>query len=250
MLKAMDLDGKKALVTGGGKRIGKAIALALADAGADVVVHYRSSAKEAEETAVAVRAAGRRSETAAMDLSDENVVGSWFGDLSDRWGGIDILVNSASEFPDDDYDGLTADALGLSMAVHVLSPLRMMRRLGKTGRDACVVNILDTRVIDRDAVHASYHLGKRGLFTLTKDMAAELAPKVRVNAVAPGLILPPAGKGEEWLEQLKETNPLGGHGSADDVADAVLYLVGARFVTGQVIFVDGGRHLKGSHYGY
>ncbi len=111
------------------------------------------------------------------------------------------------------------------------------------------MNILDTRVADRDPAHSAYHLGKRGLYTLTRDLAVEMAPTLRINAVAPGVILPPPGTDETWIERLKSTNPLLERGTVKDVCDAVLYLLGAGFVTGQVIFVDGGRHLKGNAYG-
>jgi len=95
----------------------------------------------------------------------------------------------------------------------------------------------------------AYHLSKRMLFALTRMMALEFAPRIRVNAVAPGLIIPPPGQDESFLQRLASTNPLGRHGDPADVADAVLYLVGAGFVTGQVIYVDGGRHMRGAVYG-
>jgi NAD(P)-dependent dehydrogenase (short-subunit alcohol dehydrogenase family) len=164
-------------------------------------------------------------------------------------GGIDILVNSASEYPEGDYRSLDAGTLGRSMAIHVLSPAAMIRVMHQQGTEGCAVNILDTRIADRDPNHAAYHLAKRSLYTLTRDLAAEMAPLLRVNAVAPGLILPPPGMNEARAEALKSTNPMGEWGRPEDVADAVLYLAGAGFVTGQVIFVDGGRHLKGNIYG-
>jgi NAD(P)-dependent dehydrogenase (short-subunit alcohol dehydrogenase family) len=246
----MKLKGKKALVTGGAKRIGGEISLALAGAGVDVAVHYASSESEAHNIVDAVRRLGRRSEAVRMDLSETEKIEGWFDSLMDDWDGFDILVNSASVFPEDGYGNLTGKSLGRSMAIHVLAPLVMIRAMCKTGREACAVNILDTRVVDGDPSHASYHLGKRGLFTLTKDLAVEMAPTLRVNAVAPGLILPPEGKGEDWIDRLKSTNPLGARGTAEDVADAVLYLAAAEFVTGQIVYVDGGRHLKGSRYGH
>ena len=104
-------------------------------------------------------------------------------------------------------------------------------------------------MVDYDRAHAAYHLSKRMLFTLTRMMALEFAPQIRVNAVAPGLILPPPGQDASFLERMASTNPLGRHGDASDVADAVLFLTGAGFVTGQVIYVDGGRHMKGAVYG-
>ena len=107
---------------------------------------------------------------------------------------------------------------------------------------------LDTMVMDYDKKHLPYHLSKRTLQTLTRIMAMEFAPAIRVNAVAPGLILPPAGKGLEYLEQLVSSNPLHRYGGPEDIVQAVFYLLGAEFVTGQTLFVDGGRHLRGSMY--
>ena len=121
--------------------------------------------------------------------------------------------------------------------------------MSESNQNGSVVNILDTRIADQDPSHAAYHMAKRGLFTLTRDLAIEMAPKLRINGVAPGVILPPDGKDESWIEKLKSTNPLQDRGSADDVADAVMYLIKADFVTGQIIYVDGGRHLKGNVYG-
>lgn len=245
----MKFEDKTALVTGGGRRIGKSIALALARSGSDIVVHYRSSAEEADSVCREIRGLGRRCWLSAHDLSDTENTETWFRELSAQTGGLDILVNSASEFTEGGYETMTGEDLNRSMSIHVLSPLIMIRMLFRAGREADVVNILDTRVADRDPIHAAYHLGKRSLFTLTRDLAVEMAPQITINAVAPGVILPPAGKDEAWIDQLKSTNPMGRRGTTDDISEAVIYLLGAGFVTGQVIFVDGGRHLKGNVYG-
>lgn len=188
---------------------------------------------------------GRKAWVSGHDLADSDRTGEWFDTLSAQIGGIDILVNSASEYCEDRYDELDARKLSRSMAIHFLSPLVMMRSMYRSGREGSVVNILDTRAVDRDPLHASYHLGKNALHTATLELAAEMAPTLRINGVAPGLILPPEGQDENWLERLKKTNPMDSYGDPDDVAEAVLYLCTAEFVTGQTIFVDGGRHLKG-----
>ncbi|MCH7709078.1 MAG: SDR family oxidoreductase [Myxococcales bacterium] len=108
---------------------------------------------------------------------------------------------------------------------------------------------MDTRITDYDKSHVSYHLSKRMLFSMTRMMALEFAPKVRVNAIAPGLILPPEGKDETYLQDLARSNPLLAYGGPGDVVEAVLFLLQGRFVTGQVLYVDGGRHLLGGVYG-
>jgi len=132
--------------------------------------------------------------------------------------------------------------------VHALAPLTLSRALAKQGRDGHIINMLDSRVTDYDRDHAAYHLSKRMLLTLTRMLAMELAPRIAVNGVAPGLILPPAGKDESYLRDLAHTNPMNRHGGVGDITDAVLYLLTSRFVTGQVMFVDGGRHMRGPLY--
>jgi hypothetical protein len=244
-----EIRGKTALVTGAAKRLGRATALALAAEGAHVAIHYRLSAAEAEETAQAVRACGVKAWTFAADLADPAAVEDLGGRVLDTAGPLDILINSASFFAEDHMNDAAPEDVARSIQVHAAAPLALSRRFAAQGREGCIVNFLDARVVDYDRDHVSYHLGKRALFSLTRMMAAEFAPQVRVNAVAPGLILPPEGKDETYLEQLSSTNPLQRYGDPGMVADAVVYLVKARFVTGQVIFVDGGRHLRGNMYG-
>lgn len=245
----MNLEGKTALVTGAARRIGKSIALLLAQQGVDVALHYHNSRNEAEEVFGEIHGMGRRCWMTSHDLSDSINTESWFRNLLSETGNLDILVNSASEFTGGGYMKMSSVELTRSMNLHVQSPLIMIRIMHETGLAGSVVNILDTRVADRDPAHSAYHLGKRGLYTLTRDLAVEMAPTLRINAVAPGVILPPTGTDETWIERLKSTNPLLERGTLKDVCDAVLYLLGAGFVTGQVIFVDGGRHLKGNAYG-
>lgn len=249
MLMNMILKGKTALITGAARRLGKSIAYVLAENGADIVLHYLKSGSEAEKLAEEIRRTGRKCLLTSHDLSDAENTENWFRNLLAESGGLDILINSASEFPECGYESMSAPELNRSMNIHVQSPLVMMRILYENAREACVVNILDTRIADRDPVHSAYHLGKRGLFTLTRDLAAEFAPKMRINAVAPGIILPPPGKDEKWIERLKSSNPMNASGTEKDITDAVMYLIQAGFVTGQVIYVDGGRHLKGNVYG-
>jgi len=249
MLEYMKIKGKTALVTGGGRRLGREIALALAHQGADIILHYHRSHREAEETSREIRKAGVSCHISSHNLADAGLTGEWFNELVKTQGCPDILINSASSYAEDKYFDMNSADLQKSISLHVYSPLEMIRRMCESEKKVSVVSILDTRVADRDPAHASYHLGKRGMLTLTRDLAVEFAPYLRINAVAPGIILPPEGKGEEWIERLKASNPLNRRGTAEDICDAVLFLVGAEFTTGQIIFVDGGRHLKGNAYG-
>ena len=244
----MKLNGKTALVTGAARRIGRSIALTLASAGASVLVHTRIPSADADETLLLIQKldnpeTGTNAELVYQDLSNPDSTDLWFRKLMEQGAGVDILVNSACSYPADTLDSMSGDALEQAMAVQVLSPLVMMRHLKKSGRPAQIINILDARVMDRNPNHASYHFAKRSLWHLTRDLALEYAPVIRVNSVAPGIILPIQGKGREWLNRMSKSNPLRCCGNPEDVANAVLYLAQADFVTGQVIFVDGGRHL-------
>jgi NAD(P)-dependent dehydrogenase (short-subunit alcohol dehydrogenase family) len=235
-----------ALVTGAGRRLGRAIAVALARSGADVVLHCNRSLTEAEAVASEIRSLGRKAWVLQADLSEPAHARPLFEEARRTAGEIGVLVNSASAYAASRLTDLSADDLDSAMRLNAASPLLLTRALAAQGIEGCVVNILDARIVDYDREHAAYHLGKRALYSLTRMSALEFAPKVRVNAVAPGLILPPPGEGDAWLERLKGSNPLRAHGSAEDAAEAALFLIRGRFITGQVIFVDGGRHLKGS----
>jgi NAD(P)-dependent dehydrogenase (short-subunit alcohol dehydrogenase family) len=248
--KGLPLLGQAALVTGAAKRLGRAIALALARAGADVVVHCRGSLAEAQVLAGELRGLGRRAWTAQADLGDAAQAEALFaGACRSAGGGLDIIVNSAAIFPQGRLDELDYADLDRNIRINALAPFVLGRALARSGRGGCIVNLLDSRVTDHDAEHAAYHLSKRLSATLTRMMALEFAPRVRVNAVAPGLILPPPGEDAGYLERLRGTNPLQRHGEPEDVADAVLFLARSAFVTGQTIFVDGGRHMRGAVYG-
>jgi len=245
----MVLSGKTALVTGAGKRLGRATATALASQGVSVVVHYQSSQAEAEQCAELVRSNGVKAWTLQADLSDPPAAAAVMDRAVELAGPVDILVNSASIFPRNTLADMTWKDVTDNMQVNAMAPFLIARGLAAQGRSGAVVNLLDTRVVHYDRVHAAYHLSKRALLTLTRMMALEFAPAVRVNAVAPGLILPPPGEDESYLQKLSASVPLQRVGNAGDITDAILYLLRSEYVTGQVLFVDGGFHMRGSVYG-
>ena len=245
----MVLRGKTALITGGAKRLGRATALSLAEAGVNVAVHYRASSREAEETVAEAAARGVRSWAVSADLNDPEQAEGLLDRVVAMAGPVDVLINNASIFPETGFWELAASDVMRNTRVNAVAPLLIARRFTQQGRPGHIVNFLDCRIVDYDAAHVPYHLSKRMLFTLTRIMALEFAPRIQVNAIAPGLILPPEGKDETYLEHLAQTNPLKRYGNAGEITAALLFLLSSDFITGQVIFVDGGRHIMGNVYG-
>ncbi len=247
--KPSDLAGRTALVTGAGKRIGRTVALALAGAGANVIVHYNSSQDQAENLASEIRRYGPQAWAIQADLSRPEEVTGLVPRVKDLVGAFHILINNASIFPSDTLQDVTSESLALNEQINAFAPFLLSREFAAQGIKGDIINYLDTRIVDYDARHFAYHISKRTLFTLTQVMAAEFAPRIQVNAVAPGLILPPEGKDESFLANLAHTNPLQRFGSPEEIAAATLFLLRSEFITGQVIYVDGGRHLKGAFHG-
>jgi NAD(P)-dependent dehydrogenase (short-subunit alcohol dehydrogenase family) len=226
------------------------MALALAERGARVAIHYRSSREQAEAVAAAARACDVQAWTVQGDLADPQQVAGVVEQALDAAGGLDILVHSAGIFPPSPLLETPADEVHRLVQVNALAAVQLARAFAAQGRPGSIVNLLDARSLtDHDPPHAAYHASKRMLFTFTRMLAVELAPRIRVNAIAPGLILPPPGEDESYLERLAEANPLHAVGSPDDIVRALLYLVDSPFVTGEVLYVDGGRHLRGAVYG-
>ncbi len=243
------LEGRTALVTGAAKRIGRACAVALAQAGADIVIHYNKSQKEAEELASLITASGVNAWTAGADLGNENEIEPFFIKALKMAGRIDILINSASIFSADNLKSADFESIIKNSLVNSWAPFALSRAFAGNCKSGDIINFLDARMNDYDKEHFSYHLSKRDLFAITRMMSIGYAPGIKVNAVAPGLILPPPGEDESYLEKYKKSNPLEKTGTLSDITDAVLFLLKNSFITGQVIYVDGGRHIKGQTYG-
>ncbi len=243
----MKLQGKRILVTGGGLRIGREISRHLSQAGAEIVIHYRHSSDVAEEAAESIRVAGGIADTVQGDLSQEEGSLSIL-EQSFRLGALDGLVNCAAVFhrtPLADSDRNTfLDEFGPNL----FGPLELLRGFAAQGRQGVVVNLLDRRIAAHDAGAVPYHLSKVALAEATRLAALEFGPRLRVNGVAPGPILPPPG-----MEDIKDYIKLhGGKTVLDhacepaDIAHAVHYLFTAPAVTGQVLFIDAGQHLLGN----
>ncbi len=242
------LHGKTALITGAGQRLGRAMALVLATHGADIVVHCKNSEEQAQLLAQEIRALKRRSAAISADLSDPEQPQTLFAEAVALAGPIDILINSASIFDTETVWETTDQTLHANMTLHAYAALELSRQFAGQNRPGHIVNMLDSRIQDYDKKHLAYHLSKRSLHSLTRILALELAPGIQVNAIAPGLILPPVGQDDQYLRNLVHTNPLQSHGGPTDITDALLFLVQSRFITGQTLYIDGGRHLKGRTY--
>lgn len=235
-----------ALVTGAGKRLGKAMALALAGAGYDVAVHYGNSNKEAEDVVAAISANGRKAAAVRADLSNEEEIASLIERARAAVGPISLLVNSASVFENDDIDTMTRESWEKHIDTNLRAPVSLSQEFARqaAGENDLIVNIIDQRVLKLTPQFLSYTTSKAALYTLTQTLAQALGPKgIRVNAIAPGPVLKnPRQSDEDWKRQ-NEATILGRGANPDDVCEALLYLISARAVTGQTIAVDGGQHL-------
>lgn len=242
----MDVSGRNALVTGGATRVGRALTLGLAAAGANVYVHYNSSAGPAEETVAAVEAQGRRAASGAADLGDPGVAAGLVAAAGEALGPISILVNSASGFPEDSLEDVTLERIRRTIDLSLLSPVFLTQAFAAAlpgEMDGAIVNVTDLKTMTPYRKHFGYVIAKGGLDTLTRAAAVALAPRIRVNAVALGVILPPPGEDDAYVEALAAELPLQRVGGTDPVADAVVALVENDFVTGEIVRLDGGAHL-------
>ncbi len=236
-----------ALVTGAARRIGRAIALRLADEGWDLAVHYRGSAGDALELCEQLRARGARAEVFAADLTDESAVRALPGAVAARLGRIDALVNNASLFEHDEVANFGSHAALEHYRVNTVAPVLLAQALHASltasGQRGCVVNLLDQKLWNPNPDHLSYTLSKAALREANTLLAQALAPCLRVVAVAPGMTLGSAMIDDERLRRLQAAGPLGEGPRAEDVADAVLFALRNRALSGCEILVDAGQHL-------
>lgn len=235
---------RRALVTGGAVRVGRAISLALGRAGYAVAVHFHGAGDAAEEVVGELRAMGREAVALRADLSRPEEIRSLFERLRGEagWAGLGLLVNNAATFPRARPGEVGPEAWDEVFAVNLRAPFFCAveaRRLMADG--GCIVNIADVAAFEAWPAYVPYAATQAGLVSITRGLALAWAPEVRVNAVAPGTVLLPEG---EEKEAAARRTALGRVGTPEDVADAVLYLAGASFVTGEVVRVDGGGHLR------
>jgi pteridine reductase len=258
----MELDGKVAIVTGGAVRLGRALALALAEQGARLVIHYGSSAGPAQETVTEIKAMGSDALAVQADFSQSGQAPSIVERAVAHFGQVDILVNSAAIFEPGKWNDTTEANWDRHFAINLKSPFFLSQAFAKhvgperacpepcpeqsrrdSRRTGHIVNIADWRGVRPGIGHVAYTLTKAALIAMTKSLALALAPNIQVNAIAPGMILPPPGKDPSYLERQAGQIPAQRVGSPQEIAKALLFLLRSDFVTGELIFVTGGQHL-------
>lgn len=240
----MSLKGKRALVTGGAVRIGRAIADLLAQKGATVCVQYNRSATEAQSWQDEVKAAGGEAHIFQADLSSESACTGLISDCLEAVGELDILVNNASVFNKHTLEQSDMAAMMSELWPNAFAPLQLMRAFAAQDRPGQIVNLLDRRITTHDTTCVPYLLSKKMLEELTKITALHWAPHIRVNAVAPGAVLPPPDQGAGYLKEFAGHVPLEIQVTPEDIAATVHYALVSEWMTGQTLFVDGGQHLS------
>ncbi len=246
----MELENKVAIVTGGAVRIGRAISLALAQAGARILVHYSGSAEAARSTVEQITSSGGRAESVSADFTKPvQAARTVVAAALDHFAQVDMLINSAAIFARGSLAATTEPDWDRHFAINLKTPAFLCQEFAarhNPGGAGAIVNIADWRGLHPVPGYLAYTLTKSAVVAMTRLLALELAPAIRVNAVAPGAILPPPGSTPEDLNRMAEQLPLKRHGSVDDVTAAVLFLLRSDFVTGEVLYVTGGQHLPGT----
>ena len=249
----MNLSGKVALVTGAGRRIGRAIADAVSRAGTRTAIHYNESRAGADELCAEIRARGGEAEVFRADLTDVAAAPGLIDAVVAHFGALDILVNSAAVMVRTPFGEVTAKQWDAMFALNLRAPFFLSqaaaRAMGWNGakekaRGGAIINIADLAAYESWSGYVPHGISKAGIVRMTKSLAKVLGPAIRVNAVAPGAVLLPEGFSESDATHLAETSPLRRLGEPADVSDAVLFLLKAEFVTGETIIVDGGRHAR------
>jgi len=231
------------LITGAGKRIGQAVALHLAECGFAIALHYHRSKTEATKTHQLIREKGGVCEVFAADLTRDQDIKRLINKSLRTFPALGVLINNASIFTKGSLKDSPISLLDEHYRVNLRAPYALTQEFSRQVKSGSVINILDRDIVKNKTSHTAYLLSKKSLADLTKLTALELAPKFRVNAVAPGAILPPEGKSNQYLKNLSLRTPLGKTVEPRDISRAIEFLLTNQNITGQIIFVDGGEHL-------
>lgn len=235
-----------ALITGAARRIGRCIALTMAQRGWDIAIHFNNSEKQAHELVAEITRLGRRAICLQCDLTNQTKVSELLPRVIAGLGSIQCVINNASAFEMDTAEKFSHELLDLHMHINLAAPVLLAQALYDAtpdGQQTCVVNLLDQKLLNLNPDFLSYTLSKAGLQCATTTLAQALAPKVRVVGVAPGTTLASIHQDHHNFEKTHQFAALGQSSTPQDIADAVHYLACARAVTGTILTVDGGQHL-------
>jgi NAD(P)-dependent dehydrogenase (short-subunit alcohol dehydrogenase family) len=238
---------RTALVTGGGQRLGRAIALALAGAGFDIAIHCHTSVAAAEQTGTLVQALGRRAILLRADLANEADVTRLIPGTIQAFGGLGVLVNNASRFDRDEWHDASRESWDAHLEPNLRAPFVLIQdfaRAMEAEQEGVVINMIDQRVWSLTPHFVSYTISKAALWAMTQTMALALAPRIRVNAIGPGPALPSPRQTEAQFARQAASVPLGHGTEPEEVARAVLAILSLPAMTGQMIALDGGQHLQ------
>lgn len=232
-----------ALITGGARRIGRALSIHLAECGYDIALHYQTSETEAIDLKKHIMSLGKRCELFQGDLTNELFLASLVDKVKERFPELNMLVNNASRFKQAVYKETNFMLFDENINLHVKAPFFLTKNFSEIVSKGLIINMLDTRISKNSSVYFAYTLSKKCLADLTKMASGELAPSIRVNAIAPGFILPPQGNKEKEYEELAVNNPMKRSGDLKDILKTIDFIIDNSYLTGQIIFVDGGKFL-------
>jgi pteridine reductase len=239
------LDGRVALVTGAGHRVGRALAVALGAERMRVAVHFNRSKEEADETVRLITQAGGTAHPFGSDLSDPDSPSRLVADVVAHFEKLHVLINSAAVMQRHPFGSITANDWDETMSLNLRAPFFVAQAAAQSMTEGgAIVNISDLAAFETWPSYIPHSISKAGIVKMTETLARVLAPAIRVNAIAPGAVLLPDDWGEKTGERLSDTTPLRRLGDPQDVADAMLYLLRADYVTGETIVVDGGRRIR------
>ncbi len=234
-----------ALVTGAAHRVGRALAIGLAREGYDIALHFHASADKVSGSVQGIEAAGGKATLFQADLTDPHAPVQLVKDVVDQCHGLDAVVNSAAVMLRMPLGEITAEAWDSVLNLNLRAPFLIAQEAARHLPDgACIVNITDLAAFEIWPPYVPHGVSKAGLVYVTRALARLMAPRIRVNAIAPGTVLLPEDFNPEFAAHLTETTPLKRDGTPDDVVGAMLYLLRAPYVTGETILVDGGRHVR------
>jgi pteridine reductase len=231
------------IVTGGAIRLGKAIALALATAGYDLAIHYNASAGPADATAAEIRALGVEAHSFQLDLNEVTAIPEFIAQVKAIFPRLNLLVNSASAYTQATTAETTADIFDQQFNVNLRAPFFLTQAFAAQVSQGNVINILDNKIGFNQFEYAAYLLSKKTLAEFTRLAAVEFAPHIRVNGVAPGVVLPAQSRSDEYIQWRLQGIPLRKQGETRHISEAILSLLQNEFITGQILLVDGGESL-------